>query len=1031
MNTGNKNWALFLLTFLGLLAGYAQQPALYFKRLDQGNGLSHNKVNCILQDKRGFTWIGTDDGLNRYDGHNFIVYKNVPGQSSSISGNSITDLHEDREGVLWIATADGGITRYDHRLSPDKQFYQFKHQPGDNNSIPVNIVNALLEDKEGYLWLATSGAGVQRFDKKKKQFFKPRGVEAWTIYDICFDKQGILWAGREGGSILKVNPVTLQATVDENYKNLYAALPHVVVTSLFKDSKENIWFGSWDKAVYRYNANTGAEESFSNQKNEPFSFGADEAIAFSEDRQGRVWIGGKYAGLYVYDPATRRFYNYRHNPAREGSLSSNRVNCVFTDATGVVWLGTNNGINIYYAAQQQFEQEFLPAFDQAGNKPFVIYDFLKDSNGTLWIGTSKGLYLKQTDGRYQFKKINYKGSELSITRFYKDNDGTMYLGTDYSLFRYDLITGSVTLLPNTEKDQVMAKLIESRIVSIVKDTIDKHPVLLTAPYGHFFSYYDLTEQRWVSRKDSSKKILARYKIRDNLIRKMVKTSDGRLWLANAKNGLVELNKNGEGSTAYINDPSQKSSISNNNVFDIKEDRAGNLWVSTYGGGLNYFDIQKKEFGHFESMNNLIEGVEIDQQGNVWSISNGNLQKFDPHKKTFTYLGLPDVEKTGGVKGYIYKDPAGKMYVAGAGYFISFDPAKITMHQQQPEVFLTDFSILNKSFSHLLMQKEIVLGHRQNFLTIHFAAPFYAASAPVQYSYMLEGVDKDWINAGTSTYAPYTNLSGGEYTFKVRATATPGTWSDQVTRIKIRIIPPFWNRWWFSGAVILLLSVIAYGLYRYRINELLKLQAIRNKIAQDLHDSVGSTLSSISVYSQVAKIYKEKNREEELQTTLEKISDTSGEMISEMNDIVWAINPGNDSMEKILQRMESFAKPLLQTKDIAFRFSYDPALLQVNLPMEKRKNFFLIFKEAINNVLKYADCKNLEVNIHLKRQQVELEVKDDGQGFNFDQIRLQASRSLSGNGLNNMKRRATEMGGECYIASKPGSGTRVTLRFPIT
>jgi signal transduction histidine kinase/ligand-binding sensor domain-containing protein len=1031
MNAGKKKLVSLLVTFFALVFGHAQKPGLYFKRLNQASGLSNNKVNCILQDKQGFIWVGTDDGLNRYDGNNFIVLKNIPGQSSSISGNTISDIHEDKEGILWIATADGGISSYDRRMQPEKQFSQFKHQPGDSNSIPVNIVNDLAEDKQGYLWLATSGAAVLRFDKKSKRFLKPARIGRGTIYDLSFDKTGLIWAGREGGSIMKVDPVSMTWQADERYSNLYANLPHVVVTSLFRDSRDNIWFGSWDKAVYRHNSLTGSEEAFVNKKNDPFSFGADEVLAFNEDKKGRIWIGGKYSGLYIYDPAGKKFYNYRHDPAREGSLSGDRVNCIFIDATGMAWVGTNNGISIYHAAHTQFEQQFLPAVDQQGEKPLSVYDFFKDDEGVLWIGTSKGLYLKDTDGNYRFRKIVYRGSTLAVTRFYKDEDGTMYLGTDYSLFRYDAVSGAVTLLSNTEKDQVMMKLIESRIVSIVKDTIDGNPVLLTTPYGHFFSYYDLKEQRWVSRKDTVKKILGRYRITDNLIRKIVKTSDGRLWMANAKSGLVELNKNGTGSNSYINDPSQRNSISNNNVYDIKEDSAGNLWISTYGGGLNHFDTRKKTFRHFESVNNLIEGLETDGQGNVWSISNGNLQRFDPNKKSFTYIAVPDVEKSGGVRGNIYKAADGKMYVAGTGYFIEFDPARIMIHQAQPQVLLTDLSIFNHSFSHLLMQNEIALKHTQNFFTIHFAAPFYTASSPVQYSYMLEGVDNDWVHAGSSTDAPYTNLSAGEYVFKVRATATPGTWSDKITTIKIRIIPPVWNRWWFFVVVAVLLGIVAFLLYRYRINELLKRQAIRNKIAQDLHDSVGSTLSSISVYSQVAKIYKEKNRELELQATLEKISDTSGEMISEMNDIVWAINPRNDSMEKILQRMESFAKPLLQTKDIAFRFSYDRNLLPVNLTMEKRKNFYLIFKEAINNVLKYSNCKNLEVGIRLKHQHVELTVKDDGRGFDVQQIKAQASKSLSGNGLNNMKRRAQEMKGECYIQSDQGRGTVVSLKFPIT
>lgn len=1026
---GMKITATAVAAFLWLLPGYSQQPVLYFKRLNHDNGLSNNKVNCILQDKRGFIWIGTDDGLNRYDGNNFIVFKNIPGQSSSVSGNTITDLHEDKEGVLWIATADGGISRYNYRLPPAEQFRQYKHHPGDSTSIPVNIINALQEDRDGYLWLATSGAAVLRFDKQKEKFMKLAGAGGLTINDMCFDKDGIMWAGREGGSILKVDTKTFQWQIDPKYINFYAALPHVVVTRLFPDSKKNIWFGSWDKAVYRYNAATGIEESFTNRKNQPFSFGVDEPIAFNEDKQGRIWIGGKYEGLYVYDPATGHFYNYRHDAAMEGTLSHNTVKCIYIDRAGEVWIGTNNGISIYHSPQQQFEQEFLKV---SGKSPgaLTVYDFSKQDDGALWIGTSNGIYVKEKDGRFSLKKIIYKDTRVNVTHFFKDTDGTIYLGTDYTLLTYDAATGRVAALPNTEQDQVMAKLIESRIVSVVKDTIDGHPVLLTAPYGHYFTYYDLEEQKWVSRRDSVKKILTRYNIRDNLIRKFVRTKDGKLWLANAKNGLMLINKHTKGNTTFINNPSQKNSISNNNVYDIKEDGTGNLWVSTYGGGLNYFDTRKREFTHFASVNNLFEGVEIDKKGNVWSISNGSLQKFDPVTRTFSYVELPDVEKTGGVKGYIYKDRDGKMYVGGSGYFIAFDPEQVIVQSRQPEVFLTDFSIFDHSFSHFLAGNKIALTHTQNFFTIHFSAPFYSASTPVQYSYMLDGVDKDWINAGTSTQAPYTNLGSGEYVFKVRATATPGTWSDKISTIRIRIIPPFWKRWWFFVIIAALVTGIIYGIYRYRINELLKRQAIRNKIAQDLHDNVGSTLSSISVYSQVAKIYKEKGRNDDLQNALEKISSTSGEMISEMNDIVWVINPRNDNMNVILQRMESYAKPLLNAQGIQYKFEYDPDLINLHLQMDSRKNFYLIFKEAVNNAVKYSGARNLYVKIRRRQQDVVLFVKDDGRGFNMAEAEEKAGSSMSGNGLRNMRVRAREMKGTLVISTEPGKGTAIELVFPI-
>lgn len=1016
--------SLCCMLFLITTAANAQQPPFYFKKLDAQSGLSNNKVKCIVQDQRGFIWIGTEDGLNRYDGEHFVKFLHHPSQPNSISGNVITDIVEDKEGVLWIATEDGGLSRYDYRLSPKDQFRSFKRQPGDPGSIRVNVVNNLLDDGKGNIWLATGGAGVLCFNKQQEKFTL-KILEGRTLYDLCMDKNGIIWGGREGGSILKINPVTGKYETQKEYESFYKGLPHVAVTSLFRDNANNMWFGSWDKALYRYNDATGREETFKHSS-DLYSFGEDEAVSFNQDDEQNTWIGGKQTGLYVFDKMTNRFYHYLHDPARDGTLCNNTVNCIYRDRSGNMWLGTNSGISIYNPMQQSFRQKFL-----LGERSNVtIYDFLKEDD-KLWIATSAGLFLENAGGNIIQYPVSYNNTALQVTKLYKDNDGTFYIGTNYTLLRFDPVSKKVFPLPNTEQDTVMARLIESRVVSVARDTIDRHPVLVTAPYGHFISYYDLADQRWTSRTDTTKRIRRRYGILDNLVRKVVKSSDGSLWLANVKEGLGNWKaSSGKMVEYFVNDPGRMQSISNNSVYDIIEDNRHNLWVSTYGGGLNYFVANAKKFVHINSTNNLLEGIQTDIKGNVWMISNGNLHKYDIHNKSYRSFDLPDIEKTGGIKGYIYKDHDGFFYMAGNNYYIRIHPDSIKARHEPPKVLVTDFKVFDTSFSHLLSSKQITLKYDQNFFSIEFAAPYFTGGAAVQYAYQLEGFEKDWIIAGTRNTVSYTNVDGGVYRFKVKATAEPGVWGNDYALVVIEVIPPIWKRLEFYVVSFAVVLLIIYALYRYRINELLKRQAIRNKIAQDLHDSVGSTLSSVSVYSQVAKIQHEKGNNQELKEVLQKISITSTDMISEMNDIVWAINPRNDSMEKIIQRMESFAKPLLQAKNISFSFSYDPAVIHINLPMERRKNFYLIFKEAVNNVLKYSGCKKLDVSIQVSHQVVTLLVKDDGQGFDIEEMKVLAAKSLSGNGLINMKRRAHEMKGECIIGSHPDKGTTVSLKFQL-
>lgn len=1017
---------IFFIFFIISQFATAQAPSLYFNRITTQNGLSHNKVNCVLQDQRGFIWMGTDDGLNRYDGRRFVVFRHEPGNKASISGNIITDLVEDEKGVLWIATSDGGLSKYDYRLSSDKQFKQYRNIPGDQTSIPVNIVNDLLPDNYGNLWLATGGHSVLRFNKSTERFEKPDPNSRRTALKMCLDSKGVLWVGGQGGSILKVNTKTLAYETDPRYSNLYSGLPHATVTALYRDSNNHIWFGSWDNVLYRYNAATQSEEVFN--QSTPASFPVEEATSFSEDNEERLWIGGRYAGLTIYDKNQNQFFNYRYDPAREGSIADDQVNCIFRCRNGMFWIGTNKGVSVYNPLQQYFVQTFLPA---AGKKT-TIYDFYEEENGDLWIATGNGIYIQKKDEqKFLHLPLSYKGEQLSITKFFSDSKGNFYIGTNYSLFLYDRKTNRISMLPGTEEDPVIGKIIDSRVVSITEATIEGKPVLLVSPYGHFLTYYDFESKIWVSRMDTVKRIIQQFNLRDNLIRKFYRGRNDQLWLATGKMGLAEWTTNSSPRLDFrANNPAEAGTISNDNVYDIIEDSKNNLWVSTYGGGLNYFDTKSKKFDHIGATNNLLEGIHIDSKEQVWMISNGNLHKYNPQTKSYSSFSLPDLEKSGGVKGNIFKDSRGFMYAAGLNYFIRFKPEAIDDRAAQPKIFFTDFKIFNKSYNHLLAQSQIPLRYKQNYFTIEFAAPEFK-TGQVQYSYMLEGWDKDWIEAGDRNFANYSNLDGGDYTFKVRATNKKGNWGKEVASMPIRIVPPFRKTPLFYILCASAAALIFYLLYRYRINELLKRQAIRNRIAQDLHDSVGSTLSSISVYSQVAKIQYERGNNSELKHVLDRIGVTSTDMISEMNDIVWALNPQNDNMDKIVQRMESFAKPLLKTKNISCDFNYDPAVLHLNLSMEKRKNFYLIFKEAINNVLKYSNCRNLEISIQLLNQQIDLRVKDDGQGFDKDQLKTLAARSMSGNGLNNMKRRAEEMGGTCDIQSQPGKGTIVHLRFPIT
>jgi ligand-binding sensor domain-containing protein/two-component sensor histidine kinase len=1001
---------------------FSQPEALYFDRITVQNGLSHNKVNCITQDSRGFTWIGTDDGLNRFDGDHFTIFRNDPARSNSLSGNLITDIVEDREGILWIATADGGLCRYDYQLAPAQQFKQYKHLPNDPHSIPVNILHKLLNDPAGYLWLATSDQFVLRFNKKTEQFSAPIGKGTKTILSLDFADENHIWAGREGGGLLKINTTDLSSVTDNRYSNLYGseALPHVTITALYKDSKKNIWMGSWDKLLYQYETGKQKERSF-NRSPTPYSYRPDEINCFAEDSQGNIWMGGKYNGLQVFNASQHAFRNYVHVAAEEGSLSSNQVNCVFIDAHGTIWVGTNNGLNTSNPLQLQFTQEFLPVEKGAHT---TIYDFYEDGEAQIWLATSAGIFIEQKSGGWQKHAFQYKNTPLDITKIYRAKNGQLLLGTNYSLFILDSSDFTIRPFPNIDQDTVMKKLIKSRIVSITEDSLENEPALIVSPYGHFITYYLWQSRKWVSRLDTSRKIIRKLQIRDNLVHKLYKQdAAGTLFMATVKDGLGIWNKKANLFEFKQNDPQQKDGLSNNHIYDCVLDKNQTLWISTYGGGLHRLNTATGQLQHIGTSNNLLEGLQPDQSGNIWAISNGHLDKYNPASGAYTSFQLPDIERTGGVRGNMFKDSKERLYVAGQNYFIRFLPSGIREQQADGAVHFTDFRIFDQSNNQFLYKPIISLPYDKNFITIEFAAPQYISKKQVLYQYRMPGTIDHWINLGYEHKVSFSNLAAGSYHFEVRASHKPGIWFKNTANLSFEVLPPFWKKIWFYAGLALAAGGIVFAIYRYRINEITKRQDIRNKIAQDLHDNIGSTLSSISVYSQVAKIYQQTQKQEELKQALEKISTTSSEMINEISDIVWTINPRNDSMPVMLQRMESFARPLLGAVGVDLQFKIDAAVKNLHLNMTQRKNFYLIFKEAVNNVLKYAQANALTVAIFQQERSLVMEIKDNGIGFD--------PAVADGNGLQNMIVRAREMNGICQISSAPGKGSSLLVKFPIT
>ena len=526
----------------------------------------------------------------------------------------------------------------------------------------------------------------------------------------------------------------------------------------------------------------------------------------------------------------------------------------------------------------------------------------------------------------------------------------------------------------------------------------------------------------------------------NSISPMYLTPEGLIYISSWEKGLIVFDPAKETSKLFQHDAGDSTSLSNDTAHGFI-DLNGYHWMATVGGGINVFDPKTEKFIAFTTedglVHNYVVSLTLDKKGRLWAGTRGGLSCFKPPMKPFDpdcRISFRNYDMSDGLPSNIlnhlsaFCDIDGTLYFGtrNAGMF-SFHPDSLEDNDFIPNVYITDLSILNKPVylgdqdgildSTIEFTRELHLRYSQNIISFTFAALNFIQPEKNKYAYKLEGYDEDWIYTDASKrFASYTNLDAGEYTFKVKASNNDGVWNETPTELKLFITPPFWATAWFRLLTIVLIGSGIYALYKFRLNQILQVQSIRNKIAHDLHDNIGSTLNSISIYSEVAQ-----NKSAQHIPELDLIGEGSRKVIESMSDIVWTINPDNDSFEKIIFRMRSLTHSLMAAKNIEYTFKVDDKLNSVTLPMHTRRQFYLIYKEAVNNLLKYSNATRASISLNYDRDEVEMLIHDNGVGFD-------TSNPPRGNGLKSMRSRAEDIKAYFAIDSSPGQGTTIELNF---
>ena len=1008
---------MLLTSTLAIAAG--SEPV--FHTLTTADGLAENSVYSVVQDQRGFLWVGTQDGLSRYDGVGFRTFRaNAQRSSTSLASNFVLSLCQDRAGRIWVGTG-GGLSRYDPRTD---QFRNYRAEPGDSSSLTSNFVRAVICDQQGWVW-AGAEDGLHCYNPTTRRFTvfhhaptDAANVRQNSVRAVAQDRAGTVWTGNGEGHVSRLDTVRKLLLPDPRLT------PAGAITTLYADRSGGLWVGT-ETGLLRYLPAAGGAMRVFAPGSRPGSLPVGGVNTVFEDQQGTVWVGTN-EGLCRFEPTTGTFYRIQHESLNPRSLPNNIVKTLAQDRSGLLWVGTEAGLSSTNPRPSAFGRG-VPGL--AG----PVWAVTSDAAGQIWVGTEEqGIlcYNPATGQRQQYRHEPANSGSLAqdyVRALCFDRRGRLWVGTQ-SQGLDCLEPGSTRFVHYHNQPQLPNSLSDDFIRSVYEDPQG----LLWIGTEAGLNRYDPAMRRFTTFRNQTTNPGS---LPNNFVRVTLQDQRGLLWIGTGGGGLSRYDPLSGSFTTFRADGHDPRSLSSNFVRCLLRDRAGTLWVGTEGGGLCRLDDPVAGcFTVFDESkglpNNVIYGMLEDDKGYLWMSTNKGIARFTPRTQQFhtfdTRDGLIQDEFNAGAA---HRTAEGRLYFGGGSGLVDFLPTAIRTNALPPPVVLTGLRKFNRTVelpdTSITMRRVLRLAPEDYVFSLEFAALNFYLPDKNRYAYRLEGFEEDWIEAGSRREATYTNLDPGTYTFRVRAANNDGVWNPNGAALRIIVRPPWYRMWWFQVG----LSWVVFGLlfiaYRIRVRQLLALERVRHGIARDLHDDMGSTLSSISILSQVARDHQRQHRPEQAAALLEQIGDSSRRMLDAMDDIVWAINPAHDSLEDVTARMRSFASELLEARGIDFTFRADPSVQGLRLDMRARREFFLIFKEAINNLAKYAQCRHAHIRFTYGHGQLHLTVQDDGIGFDPT---LPAQGG--GNGLANMHSRAAALAGQLTIETAPGQGTTLHLKIPL-
>ena len=1000
---------------------------LKFRRLSTADGLSQTRVEEIVQDDRGFIWFGTQYGLNRFDGYEFKVFVHDPRNANSLSGVVVTALFKDRSGALWV-----GCNQFLDRFDPRTETFTPIGRFG-------GAVVHISQDRSDTLWLATED-GLYSLDPTTRKITRfgasrndasglPTQIVTWTGRD----RSGGFWVGTSAG-LERFDEATGQVTY---HVPIGQGVPfrQGLAVSFFEDRQGLFWITyhlANGLALLDRQSNTLARYSFYDR--EPPASAATGVMGILEDSDGDLWLGSFGIGLLRFDRQRRVFVHYANRPADPQSIAEDKIIALFQDRDGNIWTGLHSkGPNVFARSMNMFET----FKHEVGNPKSLSTDFVsaiyEDSGGSLWIGNDEGLNrVDRATGSRTLRTMGL-GPKPTVITITQDHSGLIWFGTyGRGLVAFDPKTGHSKFYRHVPSDP--RSLSSNAVYRVLVGRSD----VLWVGTGDGLNRFDAQTQSFTVYKEDWNSSDAQAYL------SMAEDTEGKIWLGTHHSGLHRFDPATGQFTVYQSEPGDDGALPDNSVAAVLISRTGVVWAGTENG-LARLDPRTGRFASYDVLDglagNAVACILEDREGVLWVSTNKGLSRFDPATRTFLNYsemdGLPGNDLSGW--NTCYKSSRGEMFFGGFPGAVAFFPDRLRERPGAPAVVLTDFKVSGKSVpiapdspltQSITYTDRVTLSHTQNMFSITFAGLDYLSSQSTRYRYRLEGLEQQWNEVGSDQrHATYTTLPAGQYTLRVQAARSRGSWNDGAT-LAIEILPPWWETWWLRTVVGLLLMLTAWLFYRLRIRQVSRQLTMRmeerlgerTRIAQELHDTVLQGLASASLQLEVAD--RQIAGDATAKPLVRRVSQLLRHLSDESRQTVRGLRLRHSEEENLERALTQISKDLAAPHKVKYQVVVEgtPRSLQALV----RDEIYRIGGEALANAFSHARASTVETVLEYGRDHFRLLVRDDGKGIDPEVLKGGREGHF---GLSGLRERASRIGALLKIRTGPGAGTEIDMLVP--